>query len=168
MFIAVYPFLLLRVHGAIATDLIPQGAAIVGKVGGEVENRAYYRTLHHISLLSVMILTPLVLLSGELVHIYQNIPFLDVPFSLLMIWCGALGSIAVFTSTLLLVKATSPLTALFVNVPRSAFQLAMINMFKMPKLSWGGIILCWLGSSWYLYVRWSEGRFGFKRRRGTQ
>jgi hypothetical protein len=149
-------------------DLIPQGNVITGEVGCAVETRAYYRTLHYISLVSIMILTPIVLLSGELPYIYHNIPFLDVPFFLMMIWCGGLGSFAVFSSTLLLVKATSPLTTIFVNTPRSAFQLAMINLFKIPKQSWGGIVLCWLSSLWYLYTRWSEMRISGKGRTGRR
>lgn len=164
-FSAIYPILLLRVYRAIKVDLIPQGDVITDEVGYGVETRAYYRTMHYISLLSIITLTPIVLLSGELPYIYRNIPFLDVPFFLMMIWCGGLGSFAVFSSTLLLVKATSPFTTIFINTPRSAFQLAMINLFKIPKHSWGGILLCWLSSLWYLYIRRSEGRTNtFKRR----
>ncbi|KAF2830089.1 hypothetical protein CC86DRAFT_367963 [Ophiobolus disseminans] len=164
LFSALYPILLLRTHRAIMTDLIPQGHMITEEVSYGVETRAYYRTLHYVSFLSIMILTPIVLLSGELPYIYHNIPFLDVPFFLMMIWCGGLGSFAVFSSTLLLVKATSPFTTIFINTPRSAFQLAMINFFKIPKYSWGGILLCWLSSLWYLYIRRSEGQVNIKRR----
>jgi hypothetical protein len=59
---------------------------------------------------------------------------------------------------LLLVKATSPLTATFVNIPRSAFQLTMLSMFKMPAHSWIGVVLCWISSLWFLVTTRNEGR----------
>lgn len=114
--------------------------------------------LHYTSLLSLMILTPIVLVSGGVGKIVHNIPFLDVTFFWFMIWMGALGSFSVFVSTLLLVKATSPLTATFVAVPRSAFQLMVLSMFKMPAHSWVGVILCWLSCLWFLVARRDEGR----------
>lgn len=122
------------------------------------ETRAYYRTLHYTSLLSLIILTPILLLSGDISSIFRNIPFLDVPFFWLMIWCGALGSFAVFVSTLLLVKATSPLTTTFIAVPRGAVQLVLLSAFKMPAHSWVGVALCWVASLWFMVARREEGR----------
>lgn len=165
LFVALFPILLLRTYRALVAGLVPQGDILTGYPStsddansNREETRAYYRTLHYTSLLSLMILTPFVLLSGEVGNIFRNIPFLDVPFFWLMIWCGAIGSWSVFTSTLLLVKATSPLTATFVTVPRSAFQLAVLSHFKMPSHGWIGIILCWISSVWFLVARRDEGR----------
>jgi hypothetical protein len=163
VFVALYPILLLRTYRIIVAGLVPQGDVLSGyptsdDLGNREETRAYYRTLHYTSLLSIAILTPIVILSGELGNIFHNIPFLDVPFFWTMIWCGAIGSWAVFSSTLLLVKATSPLTATFVNIPRSAFQLTMLSMFKMPAHSWIGVLLCWVSSAWFLITRRNEGR----------
>ena len=64
----------------------------------------------------------------------------------------------VFSGTLLLVKATSPLTATFVAVPRSAFQLVAISLFKAPAQTWLGVVLCWISSLWFLVARRNEGR----------
>jgi hypothetical protein len=125
--------------------------------GNREETRAFYRTLHYTSLLTLILLTPIVLLFGDIGHIYHNIPFLDVPFFWAMMLFGGMGSWAVFSSTLLLVKATSPLTATFVNVPRTAFQLAMINLGKIPTQSWVGVALCWVSSVWFLMVKRGEG-----------
>lgn len=165
LFVALYPILLLRTYRTLVSGLIPQGDVLTGypstaddSASNREETRAYYRTLHYTSLLSLMMLTPIVLLSGDVGNIFRNIPFLDVPFFWFMIWMGAIGSFAVFVSMLLLVKSTSPLTATFIAVPRGAFQLMMLSMFKMPAHSWVGVILCWISSLWFLVARRDEGR----------
>lgn len=163
-FVALYPIVLLRTYRALVSGLIPQGDVLTGYpsssddlTSNREETRAYYRTLHYTSLLSIMILTPIFLLSGDISSVW-HLPFLDVTFFWFMIWCGALGSFAVFSSMLLLVKSTSPLTATFVSIPRTAFQLGMINLFKIPTHSWIGVILCWISSLWFLIARRDEGR----------
>jgi hypothetical protein len=75
-----------------------------------------------------------------------------------MMLFGGMGSWAVFASTLLMVKSTSPLSTTFIAVPRTAFQLAMINLGKIPAPSWVGVILCWISSVWFLIARRDEGR----------
>jgi hypothetical protein len=109
-------------------------------------------------MLSILILTPLVFFSGGVGKILHDLPFLDLPFFWFMIWCGTMGSFAVFTSTLLLVKATSPLTATFVAVPRSACQLVLVGKFNLPAHGWTGVVLCWISSLWFLVARRNEGR----------
>lgn len=163
VFAALYPILLLRTYRTLLAALAPQSDVLTGyptrsEDDNRDETRAYYRTLHYTSLLSIALLTPIVLLSGEPRNIAHNIPFLDVPFFWLMIWCGAIGSWAVFSSTLVLVKATSPLTATFVNVPRSGVQLMLLSMFKMPAHSWVGVSLCWASSVWYAVSMRRESR----------
>ncbi|KAH7135759.1 hypothetical protein B0J11DRAFT_479712 [Dendryphion nanum] len=164
LFVALYPIVLLRTYRALVSGLIPQGDVLTGypsssddSTSNREETRAYYRTLHYTSLLSIIILTPIVLLSGDISSVW-HLPFLDVPFFWLMIWCGALGSWAVFVSLLLLVKSTSPLTATFLAIPRGAFQLGMLSLFRMPTNSWIGVILCWISSLWFLVARRDEGR----------
>ncbi|KAF1956870.1 hypothetical protein CC80DRAFT_491743 [Byssothecium circinans] len=163
-FTALYPILLLRTYRVLVSNLAPQGDILTGypsstdDTSNREETRAYYRILHYTSLLSIILLTPLVLISGGVGKILHDLPFLDLPFFWFMIWCGTLGSFAVFTSTLLLVKATSPLTATFVAVPRSACQLVFLNLFKMPAHSWTGVVLCWISSVWFLVARRDEGR----------
>ncbi|CAI6319041.1 unnamed protein product [Periconia digitata] len=166
-FVALYPILLLRTYRTLVADLIPQGDSLVtgfpstaddSTSPNREETRAYYRILHYTSLLSIILLTPLVLVSGGVGRILHNLPFLDLPWFWFMVWCGTMGSFAVFTSTLLLVKATSPLTTTFVAVPRTACQLMFVNVFKLPGHSWTGVVLCWLSSIWFLVSRREEGR----------
>ncbi|KAL6712154.1 hypothetical protein ACN47E_000031 [Coniothyrium glycines] len=170
-FVAIYPILLLRTYRTILAGLVPQGDVLTSgypssaeEAGNREETRAFFRTLHYTSLLTLMLLTPIVIISGELPHIYRNIPFLDIPFFWAMMLFGGMGSWAVFSGTLLLVKATSPLSATFVSVPRTAFQLAMINLFKISAPSLVGVILCWISSVWFLLAQRNEGANGLRLR----
>jgi hypothetical protein len=122
------------------------------------ETRACWRILHYTSFLSILMLLPIVLFSGEIGNISRNCYFLDVPFFWFLTLCGGIGSWSVFFSTLLFAKATSPLTTVFLFVPRSAFQLVVFSRFKLPIFSWVGVGMCWLASLWYLSVRREECR----------
>lgn len=139
----------------------PQHQPPATSIGTKEETRAYWRTLHYTSLMTIALLTPLVLLSGEPRQIHRNCYFLDVPWFWFLVVCSSLGSWAVFCATLLLIKATSPLTAQMVTLPRSAFQLVVLNKFRLPAHSWVGVAICWLGCLWYLIVRAREGRLRF-------
>ncbi|KAF2760205.1 hypothetical protein EJ05DRAFT_483973 [Pseudovirgaria hyperparasitica] len=164
-FVALYPIFLLRTYRLLVADLVPQGDILTGfpaSSGDETpssreETRAYWRTLHYTSLLSIFIMTPILFLSGEISEMMMNCYVCDVPFLWLLILCGGIGSWAVFATTLLLAKATSPLTVTFLSIPRSAFQLTMLEG-KMPVHSWVGILICWLSCLWYLFTKRGEGR----------
>jgi hypothetical protein len=163
-FVAIHPILLLRTYRSILASLKPQGDVMTGyptsadDVGNREETRAFYRVLHYTSLMAIVILTPIVLIYGDIRNIYHNIPFLDLPFFWAMTLFGGMGSWATMTSTLMMVRATSPLSTTFVAVPRTAFQLVAINVGKIPAPSWVGCILCWISSVWFLLARRREGR----------
>lgn len=78
--------------------------------------------------------------------------------------CSGFAAFAVFSSNLALVRATSPLTATFVGVPRAAAQVLVFSNFRLPVHSWVGVVLCWVSSAWYVVVRREEGRLVEKRR----
>ncbi|GME26152.1 Myo-inositol 2-dehydrogenase [Neofusicoccum parvum] len=168
LFVSIYPILLLRTYRNLVNDMAPQGDVLTGFTstpgadesisGSREETRAYWRTLHYTSLLTLILITPIVVLSGELGNIHHNCYFLDVPFFWFLTVCGGIGAWAVFSSTLLLTKATSPLTVSFISVPRGAFQLMCLNKFKMPVHSWLGVSFCWVASAWFLVARRDEGR----------
>ncbi|GAM89864.1 hypothetical protein ANO11243_079040 [Dothideomycetidae sp. 11243] len=165
LFVALYPIMLLRSYRRLVEDLIPQGDSLAPPVddesaptylGNKEETRAYWRMLHYTSLLSMLMLVPMVLVSGEIQQIRRNCYFMDVPWFWFLMICGGLGSWAVFSSFLLLIKATSPLSATFVSIPRSAFQLMVLDKFRLPIHSWVGVALCWASCLWYLTVRRRE------------
>ncbi|TVY62800.1 GDP-fucose transporter [Lachnellula suecica] len=167
IFVALYPVQLQRTYKSLVASLVPQGeligsfpssAAPADYSGSREEARAYWRLLHYTSLLSILILTPIVFLSGEITDISRNCYILDVFFHWLMVVCGGLGSWAVFFCTIALTRATSPLTTSFLFVPRAAFLLPIMAGFKMPSYSWIGIGMCWASCAWFLRARRREGR----------
>lgn len=167
LFAALYPIILLRAYRNLVSDLVPQGDILSVNddsnpsnvsTGTKEETRAYWRVLHYTSIMSIVFLLPLVLVSGELKQISRNCYFMDVPWFWFLMVCGGVGSWAVFSTTLLLIKATSPLTATFVSVPRSAFQLVVLSKFRMPAHSWVGVSLCLTACFWFLVAKAREGR----------
>ncbi|TVY88782.1 hypothetical protein LAWI1_G003578 [Lachnellula willkommii] len=67
----------------------PSSSAPADYSGSREEARAYWRLLHYTSTLSILILTPIVFLSGEISNISRNCYFLDVFFHWLMFSAGA-------------------------------------------------------------------------------
>jgi hypothetical protein len=174
-FSALYPVLLLRTHRTLLSSQLPRSDTLGNErssaalenpyaaqpsddySGSKEESRAYWLLLHYTSLLSLILLTPLVLLSRELPNMRRNCYFLDVPFFWFLIFCSSLGAWAVFWATPLLIRATSPVSAVVLGAPRGAFQLAVLSGWKMPVHSWIGVSFCWMASLWYAGVRrWEE------------
>ena len=169
LFVSLYPIMLLRTYRSLVSTLIshqpnvlgissPPMSASTDANGVLASTRAFWQVLHYTSLLSITLLLPILIVSGELPNISRNCYFLDVTFFWFLTFCGGLGSWAVFFSTLLLTKATSPFTVSFLFVPRSAWQLVVLEGFRMPVYSWVGVGLCWLCSLWFLIGRRNEGR----------
>jgi hypothetical protein len=168
IFVALYPVQLQRTYKALVAQLVPQGdllgtfpssgGAPADFSGSREEARAYWRLLHYISLMSILLFTPIVFLSGEVTNIWRNCYFLDVFFHWLMVVCGGLGSWAVFWSTIALTRATSPLSMTFLFIPRAAFLLPIMAGWRMPAYAWVGIGMCWACCGWFLKGRRVEGR----------
>lgn len=173
LFVSLYPVLLILTHKQLTTRQVPhsdilssyepasqsagRGAQTPGS-GTKEETRAYWQLLHYTSMLSLMILFPLLLLSGELQDILRNCYFLDVPWFWFLSLLGGLASFAVFSTTLTFVRATSPLTGAFVGVPRAAWQMVVLERFRLPVHAWVGVGICWLSSLWFVWVRREESR----------
>jgi hypothetical protein len=167
IFVALYPVQLQRTYKSLVASLVPQGNLLgtfpssntsTDFSGFREETRAYWLLLHYTSLLSILVFTPIVILSGELAIIWRNCYTLDIFFHWLMVLCGGTGSWAVFWATLALTRATSPLTTAFLFVPRAAFLLPVIAKFRMPAYTWIGIVMCWASCVWFLIARRKEGR----------
>ncbi|KAG9246858.1 hypothetical protein BJ878DRAFT_250215 [Calycina marina] len=171
-FVALYPVQIQRTYKSLLASLVPQGDSLTNLTtsgfqpshlppdasGSPAEARAYWRLIHYTSTLSILTFLPLPFLSGEISDISRNCYFLDVFFHWLMVFCGGLGSWAVFFSTIALTRATSPLTTTFLFVPRAAFLLPIMQGFKMPSFAWIGIGMCWASCAWFLKARRKEGR----------
>lgn len=176
LFVSLYPILLEKTHkllisaqvqsGDVLTSFSPQASSSTTNLesGSKQSTRAYYQLLHYNSILSLAILSPLVLISGELPRIFRNCYFLDVFWFWFLCACGGFCAFAVYSSSLALVRATSPLTASFIGVPRAAIQIMVFSSFRLPVSSWVGVALCWVGTGWYAVVRRKEGRLVEKKR----
>lgn len=176
LFVALYPVLLERTHklllasqirpGDVFTTFSPTrtGPATTYESGNKQSTRAYYQLLHYNSVISLVLLFPLVFISGESVRISRNCYFLDVFWFWFMCACGGYCAFAVYISTPAFIRTTSALTVVFTGVPRAAVQIMIFSNFRLPVHSWVGVALCWFGSGWYALVRREEGRLGEKRR----
>ncbi|KAI1004252.1 hypothetical protein K3495_g3961 [Podosphaera aphanis] len=168
LFVSLYPIQIHRSYKALVSQLVPQGELLGSFTssnnrqndfsGSKEESRAYWRLLHYTSLLSIIIFTPIVLLSGEVKNIWRNCYFLDVFFHWLMVLCGGLGSWAVFWATIALTRATNPLIVAFLSVPRAAFLLPIMSGQQMPPHSWVGIGMCWASCLWFLIAQKKNGK----------
>ncbi|KIV99309.1 uncharacterized protein PV09_08970 [Verruconis gallopava] len=175
LFIALYPILLIRTHKKLIARQVstgdifttqPESAFVSGHHTRE-ETKAYWTLLHYTSMLSILLLSPLLLISGELPNILHNCYFLDVPWFWFLSSMGGLASFAVFSTTLAFVRATSPLTTEVVKLPRQAAQMMILEHFKLPVHVWVGISFVYAGSFWYAWVKRDEGRRWEMRRIGT-
>ncbi|KAG2183773.1 hypothetical protein INT43_006784 [Umbelopsis isabellina] len=118
-----------------------------------------WRLLHYNTTLAILILLPMVVLSGELTEIMNNVQFLDeFGFWLLMTVTAATGfgiNIAMF----LQVKYTSALTNTISGTAKACVQTMLAAViFKNPiSVTNGiGILLALFGSGYYGYIRYKE------------
>ncbi|KAG2180962.1 hypothetical protein INT43_008544 [Umbelopsis isabellina] len=130
----------------------------VKKTLGAVDNNQW-RLLHYNTTLAILMLGPLVLLSGEIGEIMTKVDFLDsFQFWTLMTITGITGfgiNIAMF----LQVKYTSALTNTISGTAKSCVQTilaAMIFQNTITVLNGVGILLALFGSGYYSYVRYNE------------
>lgn len=173
LFSALYPILLPRAQKQLIALQVPQPGVLAEFPGSGTqigttreETRAYWTLLHYISLLSLAILTPMLLLSGELKSILHNCYFLDVPWFWFLTFMGGFASFGVFSTTLLFVRATSPLSTEVLKLPRQAAQMMVLERFRLPVHAWVGVGICYAGSLWYVWIRRDEGRRKEMRRIG--
>jgi hypothetical protein len=167
LFSALFPILLLRTHkkliarqssSGVPGDVFAAESTPGPNQGTREETRAYWQVLHYTSTLSLLFLTPLLVLSGELPNITHNCYFLDVPWFWFLCLLGGLASLAVFATALAFVRATSALTSEVVKLPRQAAQMMVLEHFRLPVHAWVGVGLCYAGMGWYAWVRRDEGR----------
>jgi hypothetical protein len=164
-FAALFPILLLRTYRVLLRQINPtidpsttNPYTSASPSGTADEARATWQLLHYTSLLSLLLFAPLVLLSGEVGNIARNCYFLDEWWHWFMMWNGSLGTFSVLIGYVLVVKATSPLTANFLSVPKYAFLLPILASFKLPVHAWVGVVMAFACSGWFVAVRMRESR----------
>lgn len=104
----------------------------------------FWPSLRHASLLSAILLVPLLSISGEVPYIMKDCYVLDIKrVWQLFLFTGLLnGALLVITS--LLVMATSPVTSSLMGASSTAFFLAAVAFGSLTFHSWVGLAGCWL------------------------
>jgi len=100
------------------------------------------------SLLSFLLLIPVVLLSGELGHIWRNCYFLDVPLFWVILTAGGLFRCILLVSTILLINATSVFDTAFFVVLINVSQVALLSYWELILSQKLGLLSCLALVAW--------------------
>ncbi|KAF9355407.1 hypothetical protein BGX34_010492 [Mortierella sp. NVP85] len=123
-----------------------------------VENNQW-RLLHYNTTISIILLTPIVLFSGEVSEIRQEVYFLsDMGFWLLMTITGVAGFL-INTAMFLQIKYTTALTNTISGTAKSCVQTLLAMVFyqnPITAMNGFGIFLSLFGSGLYSWVRYVE------------
>ncbi|RHZ88047.1 hypothetical protein Glove_26g155 [Diversispora epigaea] len=145
------------IYGVASSVFVALYGIYVKKTLIYVENDQW-RLLHYNTTLSVFLLFPLVLFSGELQNVV-NVYFLgETNFWILMIVTGITGfiiNIAMFMQ----IKVTTPLTNTISGTAKACFQTALAAWYFQNEISTMngiGIVLALFGSGLYSWVRYKE------------
>ncbi|KAI9837886.1 MAG: hypothetical protein M1838_004722, partial [Thelocarpon superellum] len=165
-FTALYPIMLLQTYRSVMAAIVAQqhahsDADVVSPtttdlLSSKAEWRAFWLVLRYTAMMATLLVAPLLLLSNEWNDMQRNCYVLDVKVFWTIFICSGIGGWFVFVFTLLLVRATSPLTTTFLSVPRSAFSLLVLSPSRLPLHTILGILMCWLSSLWFLLSRRTE------------
>ncbi|KAF9134448.1 hypothetical protein BGW39_007063 [Mortierella sp. 14UC] len=130
----------------------------VKKTLGLIDNNQW-RLLHYNTAISIVLLTPIVLLSGEVGEIWISIWFLgDLGFWFLMTVTGVAGFL-INTAMFLQIKYTTALTNTISGTAKSCVQTLLAMVFyqnPITAMNGFGIFLSLLGSGMYSWVRYAE------------
>jgi hypothetical protein len=120
------------------------GAETLGDMAATERPQAqdFLRLVRHIALLSVLLLIPVLLISGELGYIYRNCYFLGVTDFWVFLFAGGAFRAIFFVSTILLIRATSALNTIVLLVLVNVSQVAILTYDKLLSLQWLGLIIC--------------------------
>lgn len=107
--------------------------------------RRFWSTLRHITFLSVVILLPTFLLSGEPQDIQRNSYVLDVPLTWILLVASSSVNASFLLLSALLAKTTSSFTPTFLTVPSNAIIIVVFGG-SLAAYGWITIGLCWFFS----------------------
>ncbi|GAA5815541.1 hypothetical protein MFLAVUS_009053 [Mucor flavus] len=119
----------------------------------------FWCVIQYNTLMSIVILTPLVVLSGELRDIFTTVWFWDeFGFWLQMIITSITG-FCINASMLLLLMYTSPLTATVASTTKTIVQTFVATLIfgnRMSLLNVIGLVVALIGSGYFAYLRSGE------------
>ncbi|KAF9935114.1 hypothetical protein FBU30_007493 [Linnemannia zychae] len=119
----------------------------------------HWRLLHYNTAISIILLTPIVMFSGEVGEIYREVYFLwDMGFWFLMTVTGVAGFL-INSAMFLQIKYTTALTNTISGTAKSCVQTLLAMVFyqnPITAMNGFGIFLSLLGSGLYSAVRYAE------------
>ena len=122
-----------------------------------LETRATYQLFHHLSVLSIMMLLPVVVLSGELQRVLGTYEHLLEWQPWFLLSLGSLATFGVLAGTVLLAKATSPLTVNYLSVPMYTVMVIAMARGLLEVYAWGGVVTVVVSSGLFWRERVKEG-----------
>ena len=122
------------------------------------DTRATYQLFHHLSILSLMMLLPIVVLSGEVQTILRDYQHLGEWWPWFLLSLSALGTFGSLVGTVLLAKATSPLTVNYMSVPLYTVIIVVLAKFMLEIYVWVGVGTVVVSSALFWRERIREGR----------
>jgi hypothetical protein len=131
-------------------EYIVVGSAETVSKKGNMETYTIWQLLYYTSLLSAIILIPVVLYSGEPGHILRNCYFLNEFRFWLYMAAGGMFRLTFFTATILLIEKTSALTVTFFCVLVNVTQITFFTFEKLRRLQLVGLTAFLLSSLWLL------------------
>ncbi|KAK4517527.1 uncharacterized protein ATC70_000866 [Mucor velutinosus] len=113
------------------------------------------------TIMSIAIMVPLVILSGELDDIFSTVWFWDEFGFWLQMLITAMTGFAVNIAMLLLLMQTSPLTLTVASVCKTSIQALVVAVIfgnRMTLLNLSGMLITLMGSIYYSYIRSIESK----------
>jgi GDP-fucose transporter C1 len=144
-------------YGVLSSLFVALYGIVVKRVIGYVDNDNW-RLLVYNSLMSSVLMLPMIHLGGELDGILNHLNTIDMPTALTIFATGIFGfliNIAVF----LQIKHTSPLTNNMSGTFKGCFQIILSSYFygdEVTFLNGVGSVIVIIGTAWYSHTRYLE------------
>ena len=161
VFTALFPILLLRTSHALHNTYKLQHrpsdefGTDAGKKTPSIFNQeglhTFWFILRLVAIISTLMVIPVLILSGEIQDIHSNSYVLDIKYFWMLVAASGTAAGILLILTLWTVMVTSPAVTVFLLVPSSVLQVAILNKFSLPLHNWADIITC-CGSSIYFFV----------------
>jgi hypothetical protein len=154
---AIWPFQLDRVLRSPGERFETRYQRIGGEVGSNAnksassDNQKSLHWLQNTVLLAVVVLTPFLLLSGELGHISRNCYFMKVPNFWVFLLSGAAFRSIMLISSAFFIKSTSALNFIILMVLIEVSQVVPLTYSKLLSSQWLALALCFLAGVWFYW-----------------
>lgn len=162
LFAATWPFQLdraIRLSGTCSEPKyqgIGRGLGSGDSTADPLKDQALLRWLQNIALGAVIILAPLVLLSGELDRISRNCYFSQVPTFWVFLLSGGTFRCILLISSALFIKFSSALSYIILILLVEVSQVILLTYTKPLSSQWLALGLCLISGMWLYWLSYSS------------